>query len=189
MPCGPICQSNLNHAKKTLDKSEEIAKQYGDVAGTKAAIEYEEQKTAKARVVALHALWNEVARIRAVAIQNHALDPRGRHQNAIRMPVAAFETAFLSKESVLLEKWQKESEFFADAKQYLLEAYFVNAQIDFFLSASGALANPLASEMMVHMTSQIVDRSKEVVKILTRLEEHLERELDKQTKALEVQQF
>jgi hypothetical protein len=154
-------------------ESRKIAREYGDLAGTKAAIRYEEEKAAKARSVALHSLLNEIARIREFAIQNSKLEPRGRHQNAIKMPVTALETAFLSKESVLLDRMMDEPGLFAAAKAYLSEAYFINAQIDFFLSVSGALANPNVSEMMVHAMSQVRDRSHSMIEVLNQLEGNL----------------
>lgn len=57
-------------------ESRKTAAEYGDVAGTRAAIQYEEEKAAKACFVAFHALLNEIARIRELVGHNGKLEPR-----------------------------------------------------------------------------------------------------------------
>jgi hypothetical protein len=87
----------------TIAASIIAAWKFGDVAGTRAAIEYEEKKQARARLVAVQALLNEVKRIRALAEHNSKLNPREAHQNAVKLPTAALETAFQAGESNLLD--------------------------------------------------------------------------------------
>ncbi|MFB0537194.1 MAG: hypothetical protein ACETWR_19710 [Anaerolineae bacterium] len=105
-----------------------LAKYYGDVAGTKAAIEFEREKAAQAHIVALHALLNEIVRIRDLADHNSKLVRYSDAlQSVVRLPVTAFETAFLSKESSLLAEDEPNlSEPMASVTAYLTEAYSIN---------------------------------------------------------------
>jgi hypothetical protein len=161
-------------SRRTLEKSEEIAQKYGDLAGTKAAIQHEEEKAAQARTIALLALSNEVERILEFARHNAELDP-GSYPSAIRMPVTALETAFLSGESVLVGEWE-DSELLDFVRSYLTGAYSINASIDFYLTFPGSLGTAKAAgDHMVRLATEIRDRSQELVKDLCRLEEHLAR--------------
>jgi hypothetical protein len=73
-----------------------VARKYGDVAGVKEIIEHEKAKADEAHISALQSLANEVKRIRKLAEHNAQLDPDRSAQSVGRMPVAAFETAFVS---------------------------------------------------------------------------------------------
>jgi len=74
-----------------------LARKYGDLAGTKAAIEFEKEKYDKARLDALNSLLHEVERARSLADHNLAIDPTGKGpRSVVHMPVTAFETVFLS---------------------------------------------------------------------------------------------
>jgi hypothetical protein len=117
-----------------------VSRKYGDVAGTKAAIAYEEQKTARARVVALQALVNEVGRARKIAAFNVEMQP---HQSGVKMPTVAFETAFLSGESILLGGWLQASgsELLESVTTYLVVASSINSFIDVHLSLVSAKLN------------------------------------------------
>lgn len=67
-----------------------LARHFGDVAGTRAAIQFEKEKEAKARAAGLRSLCNEVGRIRKLVLHN-----RGS-TSPVGLPTAAFETAFVS---------------------------------------------------------------------------------------------
>ncbi len=71
--------------RKEIDANRQIAQEFGDMAGTLAAIEYEEEKDAKAQIIALQALLNETERIRETAERNSQLNPQGHP-----VPVAPF---------------------------------------------------------------------------------------------------
>jgi hypothetical protein len=123
-----------------------LARHFGDVAGTKAAIEFEKEKAAKARVAALQSLLNEITIIRALATKNSELvhdSPKENvllTQSVLRMPVTAFETAFLLSESSLLdERSDLSSELLAPVKAYLTEAYSINALIDIHFGLVGGV--------------------------------------------------
>jgi hypothetical protein len=161
-------------SRRTLERSEEIAEKYGDLAGTKAAIQHEEQKAAQTRMVALRALSNEVARIQEFTRHNTELDPQS-YPSAIRMPVAALETAFLSGDSVLVGEWDS-SELLDSVKSYLTRAYSINALIDLYLTFPGSLGtDTTAGAHMVRLATEIRDESQELVEDLHQLEEQLSR--------------
>jgi hypothetical protein len=78
-----------------------ITKKYGDVAGTEKMIAYEREKMTEARISALMSLRNEVERIEKLGQYNADLVPPSSDKPAVRLPTAAFETAFVSGESSL----------------------------------------------------------------------------------------
>jgi hypothetical protein len=157
-----------------------LAKKYGDVAGTEAAIEFEKEKAAKARIVALQSLLNEVMRIRDLAHHNSKLT---RHhgssiQSVVRMPVAAFETAFLSGESSLFAEGKGDTlEPFASVTAYLTEAYSINVLIDIYLGLVRGLSRAENSQR-ADVITEIVDKSQGLSEILDRLEKYLGCELE-----------
>jgi hypothetical protein len=166
-------------SKRTLDKSEETAKKYGDVAGTKAAIEYEEQKTAKARAVALQALVNDVGRARKISDFDTQILP---HQGAIRLPMLAFETAFLSGESILLGEWLQASgsELLESVTTYLAAASSINSLIDVHLSYSTGAGHASTTNLMHQACEDIRKQAGELDQILDQLDRQLRAELEKQ---------
>jgi hypothetical protein len=76
-----------------------IARKYRDVAGTLITLKKQEQHAARARVTALQHLLNEVARIRKLA--NHNSELVHGETGIVKMPMTAFETAFVSGSSDL----------------------------------------------------------------------------------------
>ena len=159
-----------------------LARWFGDVAGTKAAIKYEEEKAEKARVVALHSLLNEVGRIRHLAHHNSKQFIGPEVHSVVRLPVTALETVFLSGESVLLEKWQDNiaSEVLASVTDYLTEAYSVNALIDLYLGLVRGLSSA-EEHRRNEIISQIASKSQGLIEVLDRLEKGLRGELQAMT--------
>lgn len=173
-----------------------LAKKYGDVAGTKAAIEFEKEKAAKARIAALQSLLNEVIRIRDLAHHNSTLVHDSHSiQSVVRMPVTAFETAFLSGESSLLDLLDEgnsdsDEEFvsvgtpglrsvskpLASVTAYLTEAYSINALVDIYLGLVRGLSSTEKARR-ADAINQIIDKSQGLSEILDQLEKHLRHKL------------
>ena len=170
-----------------------LAKKYGDVAGTKAAIEFEKEKAAKARIAALQSLLNEVIRIRDLAHHNSTLVHDSHSiQSVVRLPVTAFETAFLSSESSLLDEGNDDfdresvgvgtpglrsvSEPLASVTAYLTGASSINVLVDMYLGLVRGLSSTEKARI-VDAINQIIDKSQGLFEILDRLEKYLRCEL------------
>lgn len=154
-----------------------LARKYGDVAGAKAAIKYQQEQAAKARVVALQSLLNEIERIRKLADHNSKQVVGSGVHSVVRMPTTAFETAFLSGESVLLENWKgdSDSEILASATDYLNEAYSINVLVDLYLGLVRGLSSA-EDRRRNDVITQVASKCQELSGILNRLEENLRRE-------------
>lgn len=156
-----------------------ISKWFGDLAGTKAARKYEEQKAGTARIIALQALLNELEIIQGMADQNAEL-ASSRRDNAVvlKMPTTALETAFLSGESRLLQEWSNESaELLILVRDYLTEAHSINLLVESYLALLGGLSSE-ESGWRRDVVSSIGSRSQKVLQILPEIEDCLQRELD-----------
>jgi len=146
------------------------AKKYGDVAGTRAGIEYEKKKATGARVTAIKALLNEVARVRKLADSNSRLDASGL--GMVKMPTGAFETAFVSKSSLSVSE-----ELLNAALGYLAQADLINSLIDEHRSLAPAIGTSRSAlDQRTDITRRVPDESKELFKILDQLEDLLKRE-------------
>jgi hypothetical protein len=154
-----------------------LAKKYGDVAGAEAAIKYQQEQAAKARVVALQSLLNEIERIRKLADHNSKQIVGSGVQRVFRMPTTAFETAFFSRESVLLENWKdsSDSEILASAIDYLNEADSINVLADLYLGLVRGLSSD-EKRRRNDIITQVASKCQEISGILNRLEENLRRE-------------
>lgn len=146
-----------------------VARKYGDVAGTKAAIAHEEEKAQKARVTALRALQANVELAQKIVHHNAGANTS---TGIARMPVSAFETAFLSAEP-LLDIGQR---LFDTVSDYLSGAYLANSLVDTYLSSvNGPAGLPLAESFL--------DRAKAMclalLEILEKLGLELKAELDR----------
>lgn len=163
-----------------------VAKKFGDLAGTNAAIKYEEEKDAKAYIVTLQALLHEVIRIRGLVNANAKLNRDCvRIQAVVRLPVKSFETAFVSGESNLLvgELGDVEtlglyptSEPLKSVMKYLTEASYFNSLIDVYLGVDRGVGSADKS-FRREFVNLIVDKSQELFEVLDQLEEHLRDEL------------
>lgn len=160
-----------------------VARKFGDVAGAKAAIEYEEGKTATARIAALQTLLNEVTRIRGLAGHNAALSgPKLVAQPVTKMPVTAFETAFLSGQSSLLGRGRDTSdiaELMACVAVYLREAGAINTLVDLYLGLIRGLSSAEERRREI-VLNDMAQRSEKMASLVDQLGKHL-------CQALEVQ--
>ncbi len=150
-------------------KSESIAKEYGDVAGNKAAIAHAEKKSAEARITVLKALRNEVSRIRKLVEINSQINDDG--VGMVRMPTAALETAFISEPSGLLVN----PDLLDTVANYLAFADSTNSQFDTYLGFASAAANITAGHMQ-HAVAQVRGGAQAIPEVLNKLDRLLERE-------------
>ena len=156
--------------------SKNIAEEYGDLAGSQAAIDYEERKAGEARITALRALRNEVTRIRKLAEANSQIGNDGL--GMVRMPTASFETAFVSESSGL----SVNLELLDAVVDYLVCADAINSRIDTYLGLGAALGQSQYAEgVMGDAVRQVRDESRTVPETLDRLDMLLGRELEAST--------
>ena len=162
-----------------------IAKNYGEVAGQRAAEKFEKDRARKARIVAIQALSNETARLRNAAKHNCELgENEYRLYDAVRMPTVALETAFLSQESIFLHEWDPAfgSELLTSVNEYLVEADSLNMRIDLGLALIHIIGTYCETGTMLgDVKRHIQDQARLLVPILDRLEGYLSRELDDKT--------
>jgi len=154
-----------------------FAKHFGDVAGQKAARAYAEEETMKARIIAIKSLLNEAQRARDLAKKNSELVVAG---GAVRMPVSAFESALVSRESTLLDESRDASdldELLAAIREYLTEAYVINALIEVRLAA--IISYGTGREQRTEPTREIKAKSDGLPETLDRLEKCLRHALEK----------
>jgi hypothetical protein len=170
-----------------------LAKKYGDLAGTKAAIDFEKEKAEQARITTIKSLLNEVDRIRTFTDHNSTLARDSQKvQGVVRMPVAVLETAFLSGDSSLSINSSVDfdgtpvdpatpgiylrAEPLASATDYLAEAYSINTLIDIYLGLVRGLSSQEQAQRGEAING-IIDKSKALYQPLARLEKYLNREL------------
>ena len=148
-----------------------IARKYGDLAGSRAAIDYEKRKAADARTTTLRALRNEVARIRKIGEVNSQI--RNDGLGMARMPTTTFETAFVSEPSGL----SVDPELLDAVVDYLAHADAINLGIDIYLGFGAAHGqSTYAGQIVSDAAQQARDKSKEILEILGKLDALLERE-------------
>ncbi len=161
-----------------------LARYFGDVAGTEAAIAFEKEKAKKARIAALRALLNEIEVIRGLAQQNSEINPtKGSQVVVLEMPVTAFETAFLSSESNLLDDWDAELEqLLVSVKAYLVGAHAINTSRDYYLTSVGQPISGASDQWRNIAASEIKEKSCNLLKTLNQLEALLKQELIDKTR-------
>jgi len=109
-----------------------VAKKYGDLAAVDATRKLYEEDAKRARLNALRSLINEVARIQKLAEHNSQLDPDQQSQPVARMPVSAFETAFVSGALV-----SRASQELLDAvADYLVCADSISPLVDIYVAGT-----------------------------------------------------
>ena len=156
-------------------------KRYGDVAGTLITIKNQEQDAARARVTALRSLLNEVARIRKLADRNSEVVTQTGGIGMVRMPVTAFETAFVSGSPGL----SVSSDLLDAVTDYLTEADTINSLIDTYLWLAPAVgAATYATSARSDAVNRVKDISNKLSDILKRLDERLKSELEAAEKQL-----
>lgn len=164
-----------------------VSKRYGDVAGQKAAIEYDMQKAEQARIVAVQALLNEVTRIRSLASHNAVPSgPRLTVRSVTKMPVAAFEAAFLSGQSSLLglsEDGSAMSDLVTCVADYLTRADAINTLVELYLGLVRGLSS-VEERRRNDVLEKIGQKSKEMAAVLDQLENLLRRPPEARTELL-----
>ena len=151
-----------------------VARKYGDVAGAKQIIEYERSRADEAHISALQSLANEVKRIQKLAEHNSQLNPDRTAQPIARLPVAAFETAFVS--GMLASAVSQQ--LLDAATDYLVCADSINTLVDVYVAAS-----PSGGGRGMDHVHGAVRETKEVCTdkvpgILDRLDDAMRSELD-----------
>lgn len=152
------------------------AKWYGDVAASKATREYEEKKTARARIDAIQSLLNEVERIRKLVKHNSQLAPQLWSQPIARMPVAAFETVFVTGVGI-----EFTPELWDVVTDYLTAANSINLLAEIYVAGTPSGESSASDRMReaVKKTKEIC--ANELPKVLDRLNESLQGEVKRLT--------
>jgi hypothetical protein len=144
-----------------------VAKNYGDVAGAKVILEAQAKDAARARVAAFQSLVNEVERIRAVVGHYNPSDVRAESRGVPQMPVAAFETAFVSGAPALAAS----EELVRAACDYLVHADSVNSLIGMYQPGPVMAAGRVTFQDVCRACAPIPE-------ILDRLDDCLRHELE-----------
>jgi len=151
-----------------------VARKYGDVAALSASRKLHEEDTRKARLTALRSLSNEVMRIRVLVDFNKALDPNTQMHSIARMPVAAFESAFVSGTQSL----DVSDELLHAVAVYLVWADGINSLVDIYpfsiagYGTGGVKPGDIAREIAT-------DSEKEILGALHLLETSLQKEIQR----------
>jgi hypothetical protein len=151
-------------------------RKYGDLAGTTEMIRHEQQMDARKRLGAVDVLLSELARIKCTLLHNS--QPIGEQSTEVRVlkvPITAFETAFLSPDSPLLERVDFHvSELSESVYDYLIAADHINALVDVHLeSISVADSNHPAARMGRVAGEQAAKMSTALLDLLPRVEAYL----------------
>ena len=137
------------------------------IFGEQAAVRYEKRKEKKERRAAHESLLNQLGLIEKLAQDNIERSKAPRNYNClIRLPVAAFETAFVSEKPLLSDH----KELLQMVNNYLSEAYAVNAAVDIYLSLKSGTANQYGQEFV----KEAGEGCKRVKNILSGLGDRLE---------------
>jgi hypothetical protein len=156
-----------------------VAKWFGDVAGTRAAIRYEEEKSRRARIGALRALLNQVELIKKLAQANAEGDSILKSCGGLtKLPVQAFETAFVSGEPIASD----DRDLLDAVNGYLSEAYIINSVVDVYLSLAGGPGNIQASYAS-HTVEQVREACNTLPGVLNTLQMCLEASLEEDRQA------
>ena len=152
-----------------------VAKKYGDLAAVDATRRFHEEDAKRARLTALQSLVNEVERIQKVADHNRQLNKGTPIQAVTRMPVAAFETAFVSGERGL----DAGNELLQAVTDYLACADSVNSLVDIY-PASIAGIGTSGTDYSKHTIEKIVETSEhKLPENLERLRIYLREEIER----------
>ncbi len=151
-----------------------VAKRYGDLAGADAAIGYEEEKSRRARVAAFRALLNQVdltEKLLQANAQGHSILEQSR--GLVRLPVQAFETAFVSGEPILSD----DRELLSAVNDYLTGAYIINSVISLHLSHETGPGSSETTRTGQQTVDQVRKACRALPQILTTLRVQLEADL------------
>jgi len=152
--------------------SHRVAKKYGDLAAVDASRELHEEDTREARLTAFRSLLNEVKRISGVVDHNSKLNTNSQMQPIVRMPVAAFETAFVSGKPGL----DASEELLQAVTDYLVCADSINSLVDIYpFSVAGHGTGTIEPR---EIARQVVKASKQKThEVLERLRVYLQEEI------------
>ena len=152
-----------------------LARKYGDVAALNASRKLHEEDARRARLIALRSLLHEVERIRGVVAYNRGLTS-SQPQGIARMPVVAFETAFVSGTRGL----DVGDELLQAVVNYLVWADAINSLVDLYPFSvagrgTGGASNPreVARQIVVLVSAQ--ELSQTLDQLETRLQEESQR--------------
>lgn len=108
---------------------------FGDMAAYRASEKHQKKLSHQARLTALGSLLAEVERIRCAVDHNRCIEKNSGHlYDFVRMPIAAFETAFVSGNPTVLGDYGGYAKLLGTVTDYLTRAYAINACIDLYLS-------------------------------------------------------
>jgi hypothetical protein len=150
-----------------------VAWGFGDLAAVRASRKLHEEDARKARLMALRSLLNEVERIEKVAKHNSLeLKPGQFAQSVTKMPVAAFETAFVCGKPTI----SSDSELLKAVTDYLARADSINSLVDIYISGVGGTEAGARGRRATVETIQEYC-GEDLSKILSSLREFLQRSL------------
>lgn len=144
-----------------------VARKYGDMAAVKATRKFQKEEAARARIAAFQSLINEVERIRRVLGHYDPADTRAESGGVPKMPVAAFETAFVSGTPTLAAN----EELVRAACDYLVHADSVNSLIGMYQPGPVMAAGRVTFQDVCRACAPIPE-------ILDRLDDCLRHELE-----------
>jgi hypothetical protein len=151
-----------------------VAVVFSDVAAVVTTLIYQKRENKKARLMALRSLLNEVKRIQKAAEHNAGLQPRAPPHDIARMPVAAFETAFVSGKPGL----SVSSDLLDASMEYLARADSINSLVEIYLNALGGESSRMAGERKQAVEKVVEVCTDELLAILDSLSDLLQAELE-----------
>jgi hypothetical protein len=152
-----------------------VAVVFSDVAAVITTLIYQRWQSKQARLTALRSLLNEVERIEKIAAHNSGLSPAHFAQPVTKMPVAAFETAFVCGKPTV----GGGSELLKAVTDYLACADFINSLVDIHV-AGATIGEGAGGHRVTQSVRQIVEYCRgDLPGILGNLERLLQHELDK----------
>ena len=132
-----------------------VAAAFGDMAAVYATRRFQKMEAKRARLTALQSLVNEVERIQKVVNHNRQLNTDAAIQAVTRIPVAAFETAFVSGERGL----DAGNELLQAVTDYLACADSINSLVDIYPAS------------ITKLTTQL-DRTGDIIQQIVEASEH-----------------
>lgn len=152
-----------------------VAVAFGDMAAVYATRRFQEKEAKRARLTALQSLVNEAERIQKVTDHNRQLNKGTPIQDVTRMPVAAFETAFVSGGRGL----DAGNELLQAVTDYLACADSVNSLVDIYPASIAGIGGS-GTGYSKHIIEKIVETSEhKLPQNLERLRTYLREEIER----------
>jgi hypothetical protein len=158
-----------------------VATKYGDLAAVEVSQKLRAEEINQARLTAFRSLLNEVERIQKIVDRNRQLNKHGKIQAVTRMPVAAFETAFVAGRPGL----DADEELMKFVTDYLACADSINSLVDIYPASmsspsDGSTLGVSASSYAEFVIQQVIAISTdELPGILERLRILLQEEIQR----------